>query len=234
MIKATILLVEDDENLGFVIKDNLEEEGYNVIWVKDGEAGFENFCKVKFDLCILDVMLPKKDGFHLGQEIKSVKENMPMIFLTAKSLDPDKIQGFKIGADDYITKPFNMKILLLRVHALLKRYFASESNALEDKDIFEIGHYSFHYKNQELIIANDNKHLTKKEAEMLRLLCLNQNQLLTRELALKVIWGENDYFKGRSMDVFITKLRKYLKGDERIEIINVHGTGFKLQISPNK
>jgi len=231
MIKANILLVEDDENLGFVTKDNLEVNGYTVNWEKDGESGFESFCKGKFDLCILDVMLPKKDGFKLGEEIKAVKENMPMIFLTAKSLDPDKVQGFKIGADDYITKPFNMEILTLRVQALLKRYFAAESNTLEDKDVFEIGNYYFHYKNQELIIANNNKHLTKKEAEMLRLLCLNQNQLLTRELALKVIWGENDYFKGRSMDVFITKLRKYLKGDERIEIINVHGTGFKLQVS---
>jgi DNA-binding response OmpR family regulator len=231
MIKANILLVEDDENLGFVTKDNLEIEGYTVDWKKDGESGFEAYCTGKFDLCILDVMLPKKDGFQLGKEIKAVKENMPMIFLTAKSLDPDKVQGFKIGADDYITKPFNMEILTLRVQALLKRYFAAESNTLEHKDNFEIGNYIFHYKNQELIIANVNKHLTKKEAEMLRLLCLNQNQLLTRELALKVIWGENDYFKGRSMDVFITKLRKYLKGDERIEIINVHGTGFKLQIS---
>lgn len=230
MIKANILLVEDDENLGFVTQDNLELEGFNVTWAKDGEAGFEAYCKGNFDLCILDVMLPKKDGFQLGKEIKDVNENMPMIFLTAKSLDPDKVNGFKIGADDYITKPFNMELLSLRVQALLKRYFASQSNDLENKDVFEIGNYSFNYKNQELIIKDDNKHLTKKEAEMLRLLCLNKNELLTRELALKVIWGENDYFKGRSMDVFITKLRKYLKSDERIEIINVHGTGFKLQV----
>lgn len=231
MIKSNILLVEDDENLGFVTKDNLEVAGFNVTWAKDGEAGFEAFCKGEFDLCVFDVMLPKKDGFQLGTEIKAIKENMPMIFLTAKSLDPDKVKGFKIGADDYITKPFNMELLTLRVQALLKRYFAAQSNTLDNKDVFEIGHYTFNYKNQELIIAEENKHLTKKEAEMLRLLCLNENQLLTRELALKVIWGENDYFKGRSMDVFITKLRKYLKGDDRIEIINVHGTGFKLQVS---
>lgn len=231
MIKSNILLVEDDENLGFVTQDNLELAGYNVTWAKDGEAGFEAYCKGEFDLCILDVMLPKKDGFQLGHEIKAVKENMPMIFLTAKSLDPDKVQGFKIGADDYITKPFNMELLTLRVQALLKRYFAAQSNTLDNKDVFNIGNYTFNYKNQELILAEENKHLTKKEAEMLRLLCLNQNELLTRELALKVIWGENDYFKGRSMDVFITKLRKYLKGDDQIEIINVHGTGFKLQVS---
>jgi DNA-binding response OmpR family regulator len=231
MVKANILLVEDDENLGFVIQDNLNIAGYNVTWVKDGQSGFEAFCQDKFDLCILDVMLPKKDGFQLGHEIKALRENIPLIFLTAKSLDPDKVQGFKIGADDYITKPFNMELLALRINALLKRYFSSESNTLEDKDLFQIGNYSFHYKNQELRIAEENKHLTKKEAEILRLLCLNQNQLLTRDLALKVIWGENDYFKGRSMDVFITKLRKYLREDKRIEIINIHGTGFKLKIS---
>lgn len=231
MVKANVLLVEDDENLGFVTKDNLEIEGFNVTWAKDGEAGFEAYCKGEFDLCIFDVMLPKKDGFQLAKEVKAVNDNMPMIFLTAKSLDPDKVEGFKIGADDYITKPFNMELLTLRVQALLKRYFSAQSNDLENKDSFKIGNYSFNYKNQELLIDSDNKHLTKKEAEMLRLLCLNKNQLLTRELALKVIWGENDYFKGRSMDVFITKLRKYLKADERIEIINVHGTGFKLQVS---
>jgi two-component system, OmpR family, response regulator len=230
-VKAHILLVEDDENLGFVTKDNLEIIGFNVTWAKDGEAGFEAFCKGDFDLCVLDVMLPKKDGFQLGKEIKAVNESTPIIFLTAKSLDPDKVKGFKIGADDYITKPFNMELLTLRIKALLKRYFSGETNNNDEKGVFEIGKYSFHFKNQELIIGNENKHLTKKEAEILRLLCLNKNQLLTRELTLKIIWGENDYFKGRSMDVFITKLRKYLKADERIEIINVHGTGFKLQVT---
>tara|TARA_Y100000589_G_scaffold189066_1_gene178950 strand:+ start:2823 stop:3527 length:705 start_codon:yes stop_codon:yes gene_type:complete len=231
MIKANILLVEDDENLGFVTQDNLKIEGYKVTWAKDGIKGFEAFCKDKFDLCILDVMLPKKDGFQLGQEIKALKDNIPLIFLTAKSLDPDKVKGFKIGADDYITKPFNMELLGLRIQALLKRHFSVQSNTLDKKDVFEIGNYSFDYKNQELIFEDDSRHLTKKEAEILRLLCLNKNQLLTRELALKVIWGENDYFKGRSMDVFITKLRKYLNSDNHIEIINVHGTGFKLKVS---
>tara|TARA_B100000482_G_C12519929_1_gene264065 strand:+ start:23 stop:721 length:699 start_codon:yes stop_codon:yes gene_type:complete len=231
MIKANILLVEDDENLGFVTQDNLKLEGYRVTWAKDGIEGFEAFCKETFDLCILDVMLPKKDGFQLGEEIKTVRENIPMIFLTAKSLDPDKVQGFKIGADDYITKPFNMELLCLRIQALLKRHFSVQANIADKKDIFKIGDYSFDYKNQELIIENSNKHLTKKESEILRLLCLNKNQLLTRDLALKVIWGENDYFKGRSMDVFITKLRKHLSSDNRIEIINVHGTGFKLKVS---
>lgn len=230
-IKAKILLVEDDDNLGFVIKDNLEVAGFTVVWAKDGEAGFDAYCKDQFDLCILDVMMPKVDGFTLAKKIKEVKENLPLIFLTAKSLDQDKIQGFKIGADDYITKPFNMDILLLRVQALLKRFFAVETNQTEDKDIFQLNSIAFHYKNQELVSKSGNQHLTKKEAEMLRLLCLNMNDLLTRELALKVIWGENDYFKGRSMDVFITKLRKYLKGDPGIEIINIHGSGFKLMVT---
>jgi len=229
-IKAKILLVEDDDNLGFVIKDNLEIAGFKVVWAKDGEAGFDDFCKDQFDLCILDVMMPKVDGFTLAKQIKDVNKNIPLIFLTAKSLDQDKIKGFKLGADDYISKPFNMDILLLRVQALLKRFFAVEINQTEDKDIFQLNTIAFHYKNQELVSASGNQHLTKKEADMLRLLCLNKNDLLTRELALKVIWGENDYFKGRSMDVFITKLRKYLKSDSGIEIINIHGSGFKLMV----
>ena len=165
-VKAHILLVEDDENLGFVTKDNLEITGFNVTWAKDGEAGFEAFCKGDFDLCVLDVMLPKKDGFQLGKEIKAVNESTPIIFLTAKSLDPDKVKGFKIGADDYITKPFNMELLTLRIKALLKRYFSGETNNNDEKGVFEIGKYSFHFKNQELIIGNENKHLTKKEAEI--------------------------------------------------------------------
>jgi len=229
-IKAKILLVEDDANLGFVIKDNFEVAGFKVVWAKDGEAGFDAFCKDQFDLCVLDVMMPKVDGFALAQQIKEVKANIPLIFLTAKSLDQDKIKGFKLGADDYISKPFNMDILLLRVQALLNRFFSVEINQTEDKDVFQLNTIAFNYKNQELVSTAGNQHLTKKEAEMLRLLCLNKNDLLTRELALKVIWGENDYFKGRSMDVFITKLRKYLKGDSGIEIINIHGSGFKLMV----
>lgn len=229
-LKAKVLLVEDDENLGFVTQDNLKCEGFEVQWEKDGESGFEAFCTGDFDLCVLDVMLPKVDGFNLAKKIKGINDDIPIIFLTAKSLDPDKVNGFQIGADDYITKPFNMDILVLRIKALLKRYIKSASNSSSNKDIFDLGDYVFDYKNQELKVNDDHIHLTKKEAEMLRLLCLNKNQLLTRELALKVIWGENDYFKGRSMDVFITKLRKYLKQDESIEIQNVHGTGFKLQV----
>lgn len=232
MVKAKILLVEDDQNLGFVTQDNLILEGFNVDWEKDGEAGFDTYCKGDYDLCILDVMLPKKDGFELAKSIKSVNPNVPIVFLTAKSLDPDKVKGFKIGADDYITKPFNMELLSLRVQALLKRYFeAHHTNQQSDKDVFQIGGFVFNYPNQELLLNDTQQHLTKKEAEMLRLLCINANQLLPRELALKVIWGENDYFKGRSMDVFITKLRKYLKPDPDIQIVNVHGTGFKLEVS---
>lgn len=229
-IKAKILLVEDDENLGFVTKDNLEMEGFEVVWAKDGLAGFDDFCKADFDLCLLDVMLPKQDGFELGKAIRKVNDSIPLIYLTAKSLDPDKIQGFKIGADDYITKPFNFDLLVLRIQALLKRFFSTQTNKHLQKDVFELGSLVFDYKNQSLVGNGLEQHLTKKEAEMLRLLCLNQNELLTRELALKVIWGENDYFKGRSMDVFITKLRKYLKADPSLGITNVHGSGFKLTI----
>ena len=227
-INAKILLVEDDENLGFVTKDNLEIEGFEVVWAKDGLAGFDEFCKDDFDLCLLDVMLPKQDGFELGKAIRKVNDSIPLIYLTAKSLDPDKIQGFKIGADDYITKPFNFDLLVLRIQALLKRFFSTQTNKHLQKDVFELGSLVFDYKNQSLVGNGFEQHLTKKEAEMLRLLCLNQNELLTRELALKVIWGENDYFKGRSMDVFITKLRKYLKADPSLGITNVHGSGFKL------
>lgn len=230
-IRAKILLVEDDENLGFVIKDNLEDAGFYVEWSKDGQAGFDNFCKSDFDLCVLDVMLPKMDGFTLAKEIKKVSTEIPIVFLTAKALDDDKISGFKVGADDYITKPFNMDILVLRVQAILKRYFTTEAKQSGSSDLFELGETKFDYKNQELILPSGIMHLTKKEADILRLLCLNKNDLLTREIALKVIWGENDYFKGRSMDVYITKLRKYLKEEAAVDIINIHGSGFKLMIS---
>lgn len=230
-VKAKILLVEDDENLGFVIKDNLEDAGFNVEWSKDGQQGFDSFCKNDFDLCVLDVMLPKIDGFALAKEIKKVSSEIPLIFLTAKSLDLDKINGFRMGADDYITKPFNMDILVLRVQAILKRYFTTGAKQSGSSDVFELGQTKFDYKNQELLFSDNVMHLTKKEADMLRLLCLNRNDLLTREIALKVIWGENDYFKGRSMDVYITKLRKYLKEEKAVEIINIHGSGFKLMVS---
>lgn len=226
-VKGNILLVEDDENLGFVIKDNLEMEGYLVNLAKDGEEGYRLFHSAVHDICLLDVMLPEKDGFTLAQDIRKVNQDIPIIFLTARSLDEDKIRGFQAGADDYITKPFSVSELSYRIKAILKRTKTSEGVDTA-KDEFKIGAFVFDFPNQTLNLNGVQQTLTKKEADILKLLCLNKNQLVSRDMALKVIWGDVDYFKGRSMDVFITKLRKYLKEDSSVEIINIHGTGFKL------
>ncbi len=226
-----ILLVEDDPNLSLVLQDYLEMLDYKIVLCPDGEKGIEAFKKKKFDLCIFDVMMPKKDGFTLAEEIRLIDQQIPIIFLTAKSLKEDRIKGFQIGCDDYITKPFSTEELSLRIKAILKR--CQHGNAMEEngkEDIFEIGKYTFDFENMLLKSKDSEQSLTRKEAGLLKLLCLHKNRLLTRETALKTIWGENDYFIGRSMDVFITKLRKYLKGDPAIRITNVHGTGFKLEI----
>lgn len=227
--KIKILLVEDDPNLGFVTKDRLCEAGYDVQLSKDGVAGYQSFMQQHFDLCIFDIMLPKKDGFELAKEVRVANKNVPIIFLTAKAMIEDKAKGFKSGADDYITKPFNMEELILRVEAILKRSKGPEDPS-NKKDNFKIGKYTFDYKNLELKIGNNTKTLTKKEAELLRLLCLNMGNVLEREVALNIIWGSDDYFLGRSMDVFITKLRKYLIEDPKIKIYNVHGVGFKMEV----
>lgn len=233
-----VLLVEDDENLGFVIKDNLQEAGYAVELCKNGQAGHQAFlqCFAKgpqhaYQLCILDVMMPKKDGFELADDIRKSDSEVPIVFLTAKSMAEDKIKGLRLGADDYITKPFNIEELLLRIEAILKRTTKSSNNDEEaQKDVFDIGTIRFDYLNYELLIDGTASKLTKKEAELLRLLCIRQNEVLEREMALKIVWGADDYFLGRSMDVFITKLRKHLKADERIKIENVHGVGFRLLV----
>lgn len=226
--KTKILLVEDDPNLGFVIKDRLDEQGYEVTLAKDGVSGYQNFMQQHFNLCIFDVMLPKKDGFELMKDVRVADKTVPIILLTAKSLMEDKIKGLRSGADDYITKPFNMEELVLRVEAILKRSRVPENGA--KKDVFTIGKYTFDYKNLELKIGQRTKTLTKKEAELLRLLCLNIGNVLEREVALNIVWGSDDYFLGRSMDVFITKLRKYLGDDRQIKIANVHGVGFKMDV----
>lgn len=232
MEKTTILLVEDDPSLGFITKDQLTELGYEVKWCKDGNEGFEQFFKSSFDICILDVMLPKKDGFTLANDLKQVKSETPIIFLTAKSQLDDKIKGFTAGGDDYLTKPFDIEELAARIEALLKRVKPKDSyQKPTDQMKFEIGSFEFDHKNLELKSGSYSKYLTKIEADLLRLLCIHQDQVLERELALKIIWGKDDYFNGRSMDVFITKLRKYLKADERISITNVHGVGFKLSVN---
>jgi len=226
--RLRVLLVEDDLNLGFVIQDHLRNEGYQVDLEKDGFAGFQKFYNQAFDLCILDVMLPKKDGFTLAEDIRKIDQQVPILFLTAKSMTEDKIKGFKLGADDYLTKPFSFDELDLRIKAIMKRAKPAEDESSNDRDVFELGQFTFDYKNLSLDHADEKRTLTKKEAELLRMLCLHRDQVLTREMALTMVWGSDDYFLGRSMDVFITKLRKYLKLDERIKIMNVHGVGFKL------
>lgn len=226
--RTKILLVEDDLNLGFVIQDHLRNEGYSTDLEKDGYAGFQKFYNNTYDLCILDVMLPKKDGFTLAEDIRKINQDVPILFLTAKSLTEDKIKGFNMGADDYMTKPFSFDELNLRLKAILKRANGGHGEDAPKRDVFTLGNFEFDYPNLSLKHSEGEKTLTKKEAELLRMLCLHQDQVLTREMALTVVWGSDDYFLGRSMDVFITKLRKYLKLDERVKIMNVHGVGFKL------
>ncbi len=227
--KANILLVEDDKNLAFVLTDYLTMSGYNVQHAEDGIAGLELFKNGKFDICIIDVMMPMKDGFTLAEEIRVMNEFVPIIFLTAKTMKEDKIRGFKSGGDDYITKPFSTEELSLRIEAILRRTRYSLLEG-EKETIYTLGKYSFDYSNQILSGPAGEKRLTKKEAEVLRLLCINMNKILRREIALKMIWGEDDYFMGRSMDVYITKLRKFLSDDPNVSITNIHRTGFMLEV----
>ncbi|MGD1845039.1 MAG: response regulator transcription factor [Salibacteraceae bacterium] len=227
--RPNILLVEDDLNLGFVVQDNLKFAGYNVTLEKDGESAYKTFFAKDFDLCILDVMLPLKDGFSLAEDMRKLNEDIPILFLTAKSMPEDKVRGFKAGGDDYLTKPFNIEELTLRLEAILKRTRTTSSP--KQKDAFEIGAFSFEFRNMRLLHGEEEKALTKKEANLLRLLCLHRDSVLERDMALNLIWGSDDYFLGRSMDVFITKLRKYLRADPRIQIQNVHGVGFRLVVN---
>jgi DNA-binding response OmpR family regulator len=224
-----ILLIEDDPNLGFILQENLELHGYSVERCTDGEEGLHAHLRKQFDLCLIDVMLPKKDGFTLAREIRKTDQDLPIIFLTAKSLKEDRIEGFKIGGDDYITKPFSMEELLLRIQAVLRRSKPSSSEK-SPSNHFTIGEYAFDFDQQSLRIGDKDQKLTAKEAELLRLLCLHIDEVLERKVALKMIWGEDSYFNARSMDVYVTKLRKYLKDDRRIEIRNVHGKGFRLMV----
>ena len=224
--KANILLVEDDKNLGFMLNDYLSMEGYKVNLQRDGEAGLIAFSSHSFDLCILDIMMPIKDGFSLAKEIRKANADIPFVFLTAKTIEQDRIKGFRLGADDYITKPFSTEELKLRLEVILKR---RAPNGITIKENYSIGSYTFDFANQILKHEQANRKLTKKEALVLQLLCLNMNQLVRREVALTNIWGADDYFMGRSMDVYIAKLRSYLKYDPSVSIGNVHGTGFKLE-----
>ncbi len=231
MPQQKILLVEDDRNFGDVLRSYLEMHQYDVTLATDGEAGLDTYKNGNFDLCILDVMMPKKDGFTLAREIKEDNSDVPIIFLTAKSLKEDVIDGFKIGADDYITKPFNSEELLYRVQAVLKRSTSVPQPESTQKE-FIIGNYVFNYPLRILTFdpegVKEKDKLSPKEAHLLRLFCLHKNDVLPRSQALVEIWEEDNYFTARSMDVFVTKLRKYLKKDENLEIVNIHGNGFRL------
>jgi DNA-binding response OmpR family regulator len=227
-----ILLVEDDPNLGNLLQDYLQLKGkFEVVLSTDGDAGLKEFTKSDFDLLILDVMMPKKDGFTLGKEIRKMNQHVPIIFATAKAMIDDKTLAFNLGGDDYITKPFRIEELLLRINALLKRT-ANGGTKEEDKPTqFKIGKYNFDFTAQVINSDSGQQKLSTKEAALLRLLCLHKNEVLTREEALLNIWNDDNYFNGRSMDVFLSKIRKYLKDDPHVEIINVHGRGYKLLVN---
>lgn len=228
--KNTILLAEDDQNLGGILKSYLEAKGYTTNLSVDGKEALENFKRGDFTFCILDVMMPVMDGFTLAKEIRKIDKHIPILFLTAKAMQEDKIAGFEVGADDYLTKPFSMEELLLRIKAILRRYNEANENKPENS-IFEFGGYTFDYNRQILIFNKKEQKLTSKEAELLKMLCENLNNVLDRSVALNKIWYDDSYFNARSMDVYITKLRKYLKEDDNVNLINVHGVGFKLVVS---
>lgn len=226
--RHSILLVEDEENFGSVLKNYLELSGYIVTLCKDGNQGLHAFKNNKYDLCIVDVMMPIRDGFSLATEIKKINPNIPLIFLTAKKLKEDILKGYQIGADDYITKPFDTEVLLYKLKAILNRNGSAAHQ--EETTNFSFGIFKFNTITRELVSKTNTKKLSPKEAELLKLLCANINEVVSRDIALNKIWNDNNYFTTRSMDVFIAKLRKYLKEDAGLEIINVHGNGFRLLV----
>ena len=228
--KFRILLAEDDLNLGLLLADYLETEGFDVKLCKDGELALKTFHAHPFDLCLLDVMMPKMDGFSLAKEIRLKDKKMPVLFITAKSLKEDKLKGYDLGADDYITKPFDEEELLWKIKAVIRRMPANQSKP----EMISLGKYLFDVNNQSLIIAGKTKRITEKESDILNYLSGHRNQLVKREDMLKDLWGENDYFLGRSLDVFITKIRKYLKDDPDLSIENVFGVGFVLNVPANE
>ena len=223
-----VLLVEDDPSLGFVVKDNLELKGYEVSLAVNGEEGEKLFNQLNYDLCILCVMLPKQDGFSLAKKIREKNDQVPIPFVTAKSMLEDKVNGFGSGGDDYIVKPFSMEELIMRIEAILRR--TSQESAANQQPVFNLGRYIFDVRKQTLTEGDEVVKLTTKEADLLKLLCQNANKILERNYALKSIWIDDNYFNARSMDVYITKLRKHLKNEPGVEIINVHGKGYKLII----
>jgi len=222
-----VLLAEDDRNLGNILKNYLEAKGYNTTMAVNGQEAVDMFRMKEFDFCILDIMMPVKDGFEAASEIRALDKKVPVLFLTARSMQEDKLKGFEAGADDYLTKPFSMEELLMRMQAILRRTDGREKQG-GSENVFSLGGYVFDYNRQTLTYRNKEQKLTSKEASLLKLLCQRPNEVLDRKTALKEIWNDDSYFNARSMDVYIVKLRKYLKHDPRVELINVHGIGFKL------
>ncbi|MCL2097958.1 MAG: response regulator transcription factor [Bacteroidales bacterium] len=224
---TTILLAEDEENIGTLLCDYLKAKGYQADLYLDGEKAFRGFCAKKYDICILDVMMPKKDGFMLAEDIRSISPEIPIIFLTAKNMKEDLIHGFSVGADDYMTKPFSVDELVLRIEAILRR-IRTFSNDTE-KTVFKLGNNTtFYYGKHTLVVCDKEIKITAKESEILRLLCMNKGGVLDRNSALIAVWNDDSYFNARSMDVYIAKLRKYIEQDPDVEIVNVRGKGFKL------
>jgi len=224
--QPSILLCEDDTNLGMVLKNYLELNDYDVTLERDGKLGLAAFQREKYDICLLDVMMPNMDGFTLAEEIRDINPDVPLFFLSAKTMKDDIIQGYKLGADDYITKPFDSEVLLMKIKAILKRN--EEMHREEVNAEFDMGKYHFNPRLRELTVDGKIQVLSPKENELLKMMCEYKNDLLPREIALKKIWGSDTYFNGRSMDVYIAKLRKYLREDSTIEIVNIHGNGFRL------
>ncbi len=225
--KINVLLAEDDKNLGTILKSYLEAKGYPATLCVNGQEAFVEFNKNEYNFCIVDVMMPVKDGFTLAKEIRSIDKKVPILFLTAKSMKEDKLKGFEIGGDDYLTKPFNMEELLARMEAILRRS-ANEEKKGPEGDTYKLGKLEFNFVRQILSAGKEEVKLTSKESALLKLLCQNLNEVVDRSVALNKIWFDDSYFNARSMDVYITKLRKYLKMDPTVELINVHGVGFKL------
>ncbi len=228
MDKAKILLVEDDESLGYVIQDLLSMHGYKVHLARDGKEGLHFFNKSMYDLCLVDIMMPKKDGFSLAEDIRKINAEVPLVFLTARNQKEDKIKGLTLGADDYITKPFDTDEFLLRIQAILRRTLPENETK---KSTYGIGKFTFDPATLILSGGQEDRRLTKKEASLLKLLCEHKGKILEREVVSNLIWGDDSYFVGRSMDVFITRLRKYLKDDNEVSITNIHGVGFRLEES---
>lgn len=228
--KAKLLLAEDDENLGLLLKEYLIAKGFDTNLFGDGELAYEGFKKGEYDICVLDIMMPKKDGISLARDIRLINQSIPIIFLSAKNLKEDVLEGFRTGADDYITKPFSMEELIFRIEAILRRTSSDSNKAGSEQATFKLGRFNFDPRKQTLHDETEDEttKLTTKESELLRLLCNNANKVLERNFALKTIWIDDNYFNARSMDVYITKLRKHLKKEPAVEIINVHGKGYKL------